>query len=272
MRIARARWLVLLAAGAGAPLAVPACGARTGLEVPPAGATHCVVSSTPPGTVHACEGGTTSISGTVYDPAGRHPLYNVVVYVPSSTPQPITSGATCDACNGLYTGDPVATALTDADGNFTLTGVPDGANIPLVLQIGKWRRQLTLATVAACQDNPQPDHSLTLPRNQAEGDIPSIAVSTGAADTLECLFIRMGIDAAEYGGGADGAGRIHIFHGAAGPKGPGGPGGPGGGLHTVPNTSPPGPASARRPVGLGRRHRALRHGGPLLRGRRDRWA
>jgi hypothetical protein len=196
-----------------------------------------VVSSTPPGAEHACEAGTTTISGTVYDPAAKQPLYNVVVYVPSSPPLPIASGASCDSCNALYTGNPIATALTDADGKFTLSGVPDGANIPLVLQVGKWRRQLTVPSVVACQDNPQPDRSLTLPRNHAQGDIPNIAVSTGAADTLECIFRRVGIDASEYGGGPDGPGRIHVFHGPEGPSGPDG--------HVTikpaPDTSPPAP-------------------------------
>jgi hypothetical protein len=220
-----------------APIALGGCGARTGLNVP----APCLVSSTAAGATHACASGTTNITGTVYDPAAKEPLYNVVVYVPSSTPQPITPGATCDSCSALYTGNPIATALTDADGRFILRGVPDGVNIPLVLQVGKWRRQLTLPNVVACEDNPQPDRSLSLPRNHFEGDIPNIAVSTGGADTLECLFLRIGLDASEYGGGADGAGRIHVFQGAGRAAGAGGMGG--GSTHAAANTVPPGPRS-----------------------------
>src|SRR6202042_224746 len=67
--------------------------------------------------IHTCSGGvTTTISGTVYDPAGNNPLYNVVVYVPNSTPSPLTTGASCDSCASLYTGNPVAARITDATG------------------------------------------------------------------------------------------------------------------------------------------------------------
>ena len=90
---------------------------------------------------------------------------------------------------------------------------PDGADVPLVIQIGKWRKQMTIAAVTACQDNPQADKTLTLPKTHLEGDIPSIAVSTGNADTLECLLLRMGVDQSEYTAGPGGAGRIHVFVG-----------------------------------------------------------
>src|ERR1019366_8296719 len=140
---------------------------------------------------HACGGGkTTTISGVVYDPAAKNPLYDVVVYVPNSKVAPFTSGASCDACGTLYSGNPVVTALTDAAGHFTITNAPDGANIPLVVQIGKWRKQYVIPTVAQCTDNLQPDKTLKLPKTHAEGDIPNIAISTGGADTLECLLKR----------------------------------------------------------------------------------
>ena len=186
---------------------------------------------------HACSGGgSTTVSGQVYDPAGKNPLYNVVVYVPNQTPDALPSGATCDKCDALYTGFPIASALTDAAGKFTLKNVPDGANIPLVIQIGKWRKQITIPNVAQCADNPQADKSLRLPKNHMEGDIPNIAISTGGSDSLECLLRRVGLDANEYGGGPSGAGRIHIFQGNP-------TGGVFGGLGGAPNTSPAAPKS-----------------------------
>ena len=149
-------------------------------------------------------GGSTTISGTVYDPAKKNPLYDVVVYVPGSTPSPLPAGASCDSCNSLYTGNPVASALTDTSGKFTIQNAPSGSSVPLVIQIGKWRKQLKIANVTACTDNPQPDKSLSLPTKGSEGDIPSIAVSTGGADSLECLFERVGLDPSEYTGGPGG--------------------------------------------------------------------
>lgn len=174
---------------------------------------------------HKCPGAlTTSISGTVYDPAGKNPLYGVVVYVPNSTPAPIYRGAQCYSCSDLYTGDPIAAAVTDANGHFTIKNAPDGANIPLVIQIGKWRRQFVVPHVGLCANTPLGNGMLTLPKNGTEGELPDIAVSTGAADTLECLLLRVGVDKSEFVPGDSQAGHIHIFASAK-----------------APNTNPPGP-------------------------------
>src|SRR5215472_10903763 len=109
-----------------------------------------------------CEGGTpTTISGTVYDPAGKVPLYNVIVYVPSAPVQPFpTTGATCSPCGGTVSGSPVAATLTDAAGHFSLTNVPPGKSIPLVMQVGRWRRQVTIPSVTACAETVISDHDL----------------------------------------------------------------------------------------------------------------
>jgi hypothetical protein len=167
----------------------------------------------------------TTVSGTVYDPAGRNPLYGIVVYVPSIPPAALPAGAGCYSCADLYqSGMPIAYSVTDADGKFTLTGVPAGAHIPLVVQVGKWRMQYTLPSVTKCTDNPALAAAaniaapavLRLPKNHTEGDLPNVAIATGAADSLECLLSRIGVEKSEYGPGATGAGRLHIFQGYAG--------------------------------------------------------
>jgi len=185
----------------------------------------------------ACAGGvTTTISGRVYDPAGKNPLYNVVVFVPNEPVQPFKPGASCDKCDAMYTGKAVVSALTDSNGMFRLEKAPDGANIPLVVQIGKWRRQLTIPNVPMCQETVLPDRSLTLPKNRMEGDIPNIAIATGGADTLECLLRRIGVDASEYVGGPNGPGAVHIFQGGTSRGG--------GARSGAPNTVPAGPTAS----------------------------
>src|SRR5688500_17050276 len=105
-------------------------------------------------------GGTTSLSGVIYDPAGALPLYNVIVYVPHEPLMPITTGATCEQC-GTVSGRPITTALTNTRGEFRLANVPVTNDIPLVIQIGKWRRQITIPNVASCADTPLMDRNQT---------------------------------------------------------------------------------------------------------------
>src|SRR4029079_12298422 len=155
----------------------------------------------------------TTLTGTIYDPAGKVPLYNILVYVPNTTPSAITSGAACDKCDTYVTGTPMAVPLPDAQGRFSLKGVPSGTNIPLVIQTGKWRRQITVASVPACASTALTDKNQTrLPRNKSEGDIPLIAIATGGSDALECLVRTVGIDGAEFTNDS-GTGRVQLFQG-----------------------------------------------------------
>jgi hypothetical protein len=169
-------------------------------------------------------GGNTTVSGIVYDPALQNPLYNITVFIPnqlSDLPN-LNSGASCAACADYYPANIVAAAGTDVHGHFTITraaggpAIPVGKNIPIVVQTGKWRMAFTFGEVTACQDNVAPDKTLRLPAKASEGNLPDIAISTGGADSLECLPLRIGIDSSEYVAGGAGPGHLHIFQGAGG--------------------------------------------------------
>jgi hypothetical protein len=83
-----------------------------------------------------------------------------------------------------------------------------------VMQLGKWRRNITIANVACGIANAQPDKSLRLPRKQhetsADDNIPLIAMTTGC-DGAECFFMgRIGIDQSEFTG-SNGTGRVRVY-------------------------------------------------------------
>lgn len=161
----------------------------------------------------SCEGeGTTTVSGTVYVPSGALPVYNAIVYVPDGELQPLPDGVSC-SCE--ISGEPIATALTDSAGRFVLPNVPVGNDIPIVVQVGDWRREFNIGSVAACTDNAVPDQTLRLPSRQAEGDLPRIAVATGGSDALECLIRKLGIDQSEFTTPI-GNGRVQLFAGYGG--------------------------------------------------------
>lgn len=155
----------------------------------------------------------TTISGTVTAPNGTLPLYNAIVFVPNKPLDPVPEGASCDRC-GNVSGDPIVATITDYHGNFVLKNVPVGQDIPLVVQVGKWRRELKV-NVGKCIDNPISDINRTrLPKNSAEGHIPKIAVTTGWCDQLACLLPKLGLDASEYSLDHQTGGRLHLYRGS----------------------------------------------------------
>lgn len=161
-----------------------------------------------------CEGtATTSLTGVVLDPAGKVPVYNATVYVPNGAPDAIAEGVTtCDRCDAKVSGAPVVITSSDTAGAFKLDNVPVGDKIPLVIQIGKWRRQVEIANVPKCVSTALDAGQTRLPRNRNEGSIPRIALATGAADPLQCLLKKIGIDESEFGiAGSDA--RIHLYAG-----------------------------------------------------------
>jgi hypothetical protein len=186
--------------------------------------------------VAACSAGSdTTITGVVYDPAGKNPLPNILVYVPQATVSAFTDGVNPstpvkDSYATLVTGNPLVSVTTGADGSFSLSGVPAGTDVPLVIQAGRWRRQFVISSVAACTTTALYSTAVTtvgtdpgdlstsnvtqggssslseygeytmlrFARNQNEGDIPRIAFVTGSADALECTVRKVGIDDSEF--------------------------------------------------------------------------
>jgi len=188
-----------------------------------------------------CTGGkTTTITGKVYDPAGKDPLQGVTVFVPAEPitalprggPAGFATPSDACACGALYPSGAVTATTTAIDGSFTLANAPVGTSVPLVIQVGKWRHVVNI-NVTACEDNAQTGTTLKLPSTVAAGDtndsMPDIAVSTGSADTLECLLLRIGVSSAEYVPGSSMGGHVHVFSGGDASTGGGHHGGGGGG-------------------------------------------
>jgi hypothetical protein len=193
----------------------PACG--PGGECPDG--TSCVagvctarVDPEAPTTPGCPEGQVTSLSGTVLAPNGSLPLHDVMIYVPlDGDLRPLPEGASCTPC-----GDPPpsqALAQSGVDGTFVLRHVPAGSDLRIVLETGRWRREVVVPAVPACVDTPLEPAATRLPRSRAEGDLPRIALTTGfSTDSLECLLRKLGIDDAEFGT-AGGPERIHLYRG-----------------------------------------------------------
>ncbi len=161
---------------------------------------------------------TTSITGTVFAPNGTDPLPNVLVYVPTTAVQPFPAGvSSCLAQEQLVTGNPLVSTVTSANGSYTLTSPGlAGSQVPLVIQSGKWRRQLTVPTVTACATT---SFSTRMPQTHLEGDIPQIAVVTGASDSIECVLRKVGIQDSEFSDPgspvSSSAGRVNFYLGGA---------------------------------------------------------
>jgi hypothetical protein len=185
--------------GSGSPPAIPGC------------VGSCVVKTDCPAAM-----GPTTLTGTVTIPAGTLPLYNAQVYIPtgSAIPPAPVSGATCDRCDAS---SELFSTTTDINGNFTLTNVPSGQSIPLIIRVGKWRRVVTIPSVTDCTATQLAADQTRLPRNQSEGNIPRIALSTGSADALECILRKnkLGLDDQEFTT-ESGNGRVNLYGGANG--------------------------------------------------------
>ncbi|MCX5746186.1 MAG: hypothetical protein NT062_27225 [Proteobacteria bacterium] len=173
----------------------------------------------------------TTITGTITAPGhatvlpfgAPDPIYGALVYIPNGAVgpptygvEPFAPGVSCDTCSSLVSEPPLVSATTAVDGTFTLTDVPCGAAIPLVIQLGRWRRQLTIPAVACCATTTLTAAQTHLPRTHVgepgdvRSDIPLMAFSTGAVDTLHCVLRKIGVADSEFTN-PGGAGRVHFY-------------------------------------------------------------
>jgi hypothetical protein len=173
----------------------------------------------------------TTIRGTVTAPGHTNtalwgnpdPIYGALVYVPNGAMgaptygvTAFTPGVSCESCSSLVTGSPLVSVTTGVDGTFTLNDAPCGTNIPLVIQLGRWRRQIKIPSVACCATTTLTNAQTHLPRTKVgepgdvRSDIPLMAVSTGDVDTLHCVLRKIGIDDGEFTNPA-GTGRVRFY-------------------------------------------------------------
>ncbi len=173
------------------------------------------------------EGSETRITGKVFDPAGKNPLYNIQVFVPSGPLSEIKDGLPAPDGNGFCRGqtcdtevlNPIVAGLTNTKGEFELKGPKlfPGKDVPLVMQIGKWRRKIVIPEIKGCENNKLDVKDTRLPKNGTEGDMPQIVLTSGGCDALECLLAGIGIDSSEFEAGfVDPKKHIHIYRGSGG--------------------------------------------------------
>jgi hypothetical protein len=166
----------------------------------------------------ACDGGTlTSLTGIVRaglqegatnwtNGATPDPVPGVLVYIPTTAVQPFDTNPSspqvqCNQCGADVSGNPLVLTTTDYAGRFTLNNVPVSTSasntIPIVIQLGHWRRQYAFAIMNPCTQNTLAQ-DLNLPSKSTEGDIPLTAISTGSYDPIECVLLKMGVAQTEF--------------------------------------------------------------------------
>ena len=173
---------------------------------------------------HACPNGEkTTLSGTVFDPGGRTPLYNAIVYVPNADLAPITDGVSCDQrCNGTATGSPIASALTDATGHFTLDNAPGRFEHPAGESrsaSGGGRSAIPYGDRVPGQPGRrrEPPRCCACRPIRAWGTCPGSRSRPATRIALDCLMRKIpGVAMTRSSRPTRGPGRIHMFVGGAG--------------------------------------------------------
>jgi hypothetical protein len=153
----------------------------------------------------------TSLSGVVTAPNGLDPVPGALVYIPSAMTS-FAPGVQCEACATSL--PEIVSTTTALDGSFQLANVPATQQLPVIVQKGRFRKQVKVDTVA-CADRHLTVDEARLPRNQSEGDLPHIAVGVGDYDQIECVLRAIGIDTGEFTP-PDTNGAVHLYNNSGG--------------------------------------------------------
>lgn len=176
-----------------------------------------------------------TISGTVFAPNGTLPIHDAIVYIPNQKLDDVPVGVSgCDTCVAP-SGAPFVQTHTNTSGVFRLDNVPvpPGGTVTLVIQKGRWRKVLQNVAVSACANVNLSVANGTFGSTQTDttgvpaathipsNNIPKYAVTSGGADSMQCLLRRIGIADEEFGNPGsikpttNLARRVNIYHGAS---------------------------------------------------------
>jgi hypothetical protein len=149
----------------------------------------------------SCPAGTsTTLVGNVFAPNGKDRVPRATVYIPTGAVPAPKTGLSCDLCVQGAPPGAIASAVTRADGFFSISNPPVG-EVTVVAELGRFRR-VTKATVEACKQNVVPADSpafgMRLPGKDMQlgpdDRAPHMAVATGDFDQIECVLKRMGFE------------------------------------------------------------------------------
>lgn len=134
-------------------------------------------------------------------PEGTIPLSDALVYLTSTTPEPIPDHAYCDKCVAL---DSYAFTYSKPDGTFELPAYQTGKQF-VVVQKGQFRRVRSIEVAAGTQAVPADFTRLPGKTDASNGDtIPKMLVLQGAWDHVEQSLKKIGIEDFEtYSPGLD---------------------------------------------------------------------
>jgi hypothetical protein len=131
------------------------------------------------------------LQGKVLAPEGTIPIAGALLYLTTTTPEPIPDHVYCDACVQIPPSTPFT--YSGAYGTFDLPVYAAGSQ-QLVVQKGAFRRVRSIDVGENVQSVPADKTTLPSKTDKANGDdIPKMAVMVGAWDHIESSLAKLGL-------------------------------------------------------------------------------